>query len=98
MHFLSMQRKDKGWFKGKATQSTEIKKLIFNLKLLVYAPYVEQIAKELRKLLHAQPIRFAYPLSFCLIAEQVQNLPEETKGNHMLIPYFAFVQSQERHL
>jgi hypothetical protein len=54
-----MQRKDKGWFKGKATQSTEIKKLIFNLKLLVYAPYVQQIAKELRRLLHthAQPIR-----------------------------------------
>jgi hypothetical protein len=36
----------------------------------------------------AQPIRFAYPLSLSLIAEQVQNLQEETKGNHMLIPIF----------
>lgn len=30
------------------------------------------------------PIHF----SFSLIAEQVQNLHEETKGNHMLIPIF----------
>lgn len=35
----------------------------------------------------AQPIRFVYPLSVSLIAEQVQNL-HETKENHMLIPIF----------
>ena len=80
---------DKHVFKAKATQSSEVKELTIIFKPRLSAPYVEQIVAKLRGLhIVAQPIRLIYPLSVSLIAEQVQNLHEETKENHMLIPIF----------
>jgi hypothetical protein len=73
---------------SKQKQHRAVKELTIIFKPRLSAPYVEQIVAKLRGLhIVAQPIRFVYPLSVSLIAEQVQNL-HETKENHMLIPIF----------